>query len=311
MSDLISVIERLRYRRNLERMSQYHLARQIGVTRSALGAYESDRVAMPFSVGLAICRILNLNPRWVIEGKGLSGPFVEFSELKLSDDEVLIRAQDMCFELGYEVFLKNRLELWSQVHSEEELILSMVKDESGDPWVRSCSVRDLEEKRREFLEKAGSDPYPTMAETYRNLAKMSEDELELRRAGKTRSYTKRTEILENENKSLIEDKPLLYKACVVKGSLLSHWIDRANALVSHRGGKAALARHLGLTPQAIHGFLTGASAPSAENILRLQAWVIEAEAKKEIPGSAETLPGTETRKKKSDHENTQSSQESG
>jgi transcriptional regulator with XRE-family HTH domain len=266
---------------------------------------------MPFNVGMAICRILNLNPRWVVEGKGISAPFVALSDLKLSEDEVLIRSQGMGFEHGYELLLKHPLRLWAQTHSNEEIIHALVQGNPDEPWPRSLSVRDLEELRRDCLAKATSERNQIMAKTYRNQAKMAEEELALRRAGNTRSYTKRAEKPESANKPLQEYTAMVYKVSNMKGSLLSHWIDRANALVSHRGGKAALARDLGVSPQTIHAFLTGASAPSAENTLRLQAWVIETEAKKESSESVRAPSEPKTQTRKSDNENTRSSHEAG
>jgi len=86
----------------------------------------------------------------------------------------------------------------------------------------------------------------------------------------------------------------------------SHWQQlrkEVAAATVKRGCRAALARVLHVTPQALNEWLQGRSAPPAEQTLRLLKWVTAEEAtQKKRAGSAETRPARETRKRKSKHE---------
>jgi transcriptional regulator with XRE-family HTH domain len=67
------------------------------------------------------------------------------------------------------------------------------------------------------------------------------------------------------------------------------------------GEQALLAKRLGVTRQALNGWLSGAALPTAENTLQLLKWVEAEEAKqtKSSPGRVSPLPGRMTRKRKS------------
>jgi transcriptional regulator with XRE-family HTH domain len=72
-----------------------------------------------------------------------------------------------------------------------------------------------------------------------------------------------------------------------------------------RGVKAALARELGVTNQAVSEWLSGASAPKASTTLWLLNWVIAAEEanQKKRASQVAAQPALNTRAKKSKHEN--------
>ena len=82
------------------------------------------------------------------------------------------------------------------------------------------------------------------------------------------------------------------------------WEELRTILVSKTAlpdAKADLARYLGVSPAAVSQWRSGASAPTADNTLRILAWVngSEAESNKKRAGSAETRPALKTRKSKS------------
>jgi transcriptional regulator with XRE-family HTH domain len=76
----------------------------------------------------------------------------------------------------------------------------------------------------------------------------------------------------------------------------------ARATLAH-GAQSALARHLGISRQALNAWLSSAALPTAENTLQLLKWVEAEEAKttqqKSNPGRVCARPGRMTRNKKS------------
>lgn len=252
---------------------------------------------MPFAVGLALCRRLDLNPRWVVEGEGMEAPFVELSELGLPPADAFVMEHGLSFEEGYERLLKAKLTQWAESHSIEEIIFARGR-EGVEGWARKASIRELEEKLQEHSQKIKSDQ-ESLSGGHRTIALAAKRELELRRTGKTRKRRSFKNRSIGKNKMLSNGKTTVYIPSNVESSLLSHWIARANALLSHRGAKATLARHLGITKQALNAYLTEASAPSAEKALRLLQWVQETEAQKnEGPAGAQTPTGPVTLRRK-------------
>jgi transcriptional regulator with XRE-family HTH domain len=81
----------------------------------------------------------------------------------------------------------------------------------------------------------------------------------------------------------------------------SHWKQLRKAVKAatvKRGSRAALARKLHVTPQALNEWLQGRSAPPAEQTLRLLQFAAEAQ-QKQSAGSAVTPPAPKTRKSRS------------
>jgi hypothetical protein len=73
---------------------------------------------------------------------------------------------------------------------------------------------------------------------------------------------------------------------------------RAQRATEAFGAKAALARELTVTPQAVSEWLSGASAPDAENTLRVLEFVQAHEAKLKSPGSAINTTRAATRRRR-------------
>jgi transcriptional regulator with XRE-family HTH domain len=61
---------------------------------------------------------------------------------------------------------------------------------------------------------------------------------------------------------------------------LSELIDRARGLITKRGARSKLAKHLGVSRQAVSEWFTGKSYPGAETTLRLLKWVEQQERQK-------------------------------
>jgi transcriptional regulator with XRE-family HTH domain len=82
----------------------------------------------------------------------------------------------------------------------------------------------------------------------------------------------------------------------------SHWQQlrkEVAAVTAKRGSRAALARLLRVTPQALNEWLQGRSAPAAEQTLRLLEWVKAVEAKQKTSAESVSVarPARKTRRK--------------
>jgi transcriptional regulator with XRE-family HTH domain len=82
---------------------------------------------------------------------------------------------------------------------------------------------------------------------------------------------------------------------------LEDLMARVRAAVSDRGAKSGLAKHLGVSRQAVDQWLAGSTSPSAQTTLRLVAWLSGAQ-KQNGRGDAPAPPQPETRSDRK-HEN--------
>lgn len=63
--------QRLKYARRYRRITQNELAERIGVSRGAITNIELNKVKAPQQiVTAAICNALDINPEWLLYGKG-------------------------------------------------------------------------------------------------------------------------------------------------------------------------------------------------------------------------------------------------
>lgn len=76
---------------------------------------------------------------------------------------------------------------------------------------------------------------------------------------------------------------------------------RVRRCTTQRGMKAQLARFLGVPPQRLTDWFSGAIVPGGEVVLQLLEWVAAEEAKQQTKraGGASTRPALKTRKAKS------------
>ncbi len=90
-------------------------------------------------------------------------------------------------------------------------------------------------------------------------------------------------------------------------ALLENLITRATALTLRHGEQTELARFLKVTPQAVHAYLNGVSAPSAEITLQLQQWVEKKERESKSGSEGARTPSEpRTRKPRKSSEENQS-----
>ncbi len=89
-------------------------------------------------------------------------------------------------------------------------------------------------------------------------------------------------------------------------SLMNDLRMRLAKLTEKRGAQAALAREFGVSPQAVHQWITGNSAPEAETVLRLYRWANSPENKSKGSDTGATASKPQTQPKATDESKPQS-----
>ena len=97
-----AICTRLQKARESSRFSRVAFAGALGIPTLRLASYELGRVVLPYSVGVAACRQLNVNQRWLATGEIPMRPFFPVSR----DIEAAIKGRD-AFSDAYEFALKS------------------------------------------------------------------------------------------------------------------------------------------------------------------------------------------------------------
>ena len=113
---------------------------------------------------------------------------------------------------------------------------------------------------------------------------------------------------------VVDTQPKIQNKCIfMADSRDSYWQQLRKTIVektTQRGARAALARLLGVSPQALNEWLQDRSAPPAEQTLRLLRWVeqgAEQPQQQKCAGRASTRPAPKTRKEdQNDYEKSKS-----
>lgn len=66
--------------RKFKSLNQGELSRRIGLTRHQLANIESARVSLKAATALEICRVLDVNPKWLRDGTGEHWPMLKFDD---------------------------------------------------------------------------------------------------------------------------------------------------------------------------------------------------------------------------------------
>lgn len=135
---------RIREERTTERFSQEELAKEISITRMALANYEQGVSKLPFEIGMAICRRLDLSPRWLATGVGEKRPFVTPEQLGLNADQMKLPKRKVDFFLGFKQIVEEPLKLWEGSQSKDEWLKQML---AGGPekLAMRLSIAELEQ----------------------------------------------------------------------------------------------------------------------------------------------------------------------
>lgn len=101
----LSICRRLREARLLRKWSQPNLSRALGITRERLASIEYGRAPLRFDVALKLWNSLDLNQRWLAEGKEPRD-----SNVPIADELLAAIPKQMLFSEAYEKYLKRTVE---------------------------------------------------------------------------------------------------------------------------------------------------------------------------------------------------------
>lgn len=280
----ISICQRLRAWRETLSLPQSYVAKLMGVDRAYLAGVESGRAPVQYRHVFPLLNIRALNAHWLMTGTRSEKP-----------DKIAIPHPDSLGDkrlLFSEVYSAHLFDAESEIHFPggtigREIARSWI-EELAFQWVAEVKdsaldsfVNDLDRAAEKLLLGRRSP----QEEVAKRLPRLEE----LRRFGQARKAMLQNSNLQDNAKALISS-PL---------NRLDSLIARVNNATQSHGAKSDLARFLGVPPQRVREWLSGAKSPGGETTLRLLEWVTAEEAKQNAPaGATNTREGQQTRNKK-------------
>jgi DNA-binding phage protein len=248
------------------------MARVLGISRERLASYEYGRAPLRYGVADDFCLTCSVNQRWLAEGRPPSSYRVPIAE-KLSNTI----PRDMLFSEAFDRFLRNPIDHhlkevakavgWREQDLDASVGMHFVLHAGETP--ASNAARLMTTIFEPLMDRLPEDLYPQLFRTIYKAVKSFTLEHEL-------------ELLPEKQEKVVDDN-------TTTGSLhaavnpLSHWgqlLRQLRAATSARGEQAALARHLGLTRQAVSKWFSSTGEPSAEVALKALAWLQDKERKR-------------------------------
>lgn len=198
-------------------------------------------------------------------------------------------------------------------HLPVESLLSLDETERYQPeletrvLIAEHNLRVLRTKLRELIDSDFFKPVSPSVEIASGNAIESEvSELGQILARETRLHDSLPTEGQNKKQSMV-DSNRFHEQQQSSVAIYSSWAElreEIQMLTRARGARAALAREFGATRQAVDAWLTGVSAPTADNTLRLLKWVnsAKAEIKTKSAGSVTSTPDAADPKKEPSNE---------
>lgn len=310
----VDICHRLAQARRYACRSQAEFAKRLGMTRSQLANLESARVPLRFWTAWRFCYLANVNQYWLATGSGYMNPFVamdlsqyaDVSEAFLFSEAMHMKPLADTTELGVELELRGKLHeaiagyLTGYTHSFIPLlqaektidaILSGLdlgaRQGKGDLFEILMLLDDLCKAKLDGIASGNTE---------------ADDEIE-------RQWPRKTLVPKNASKQIVDSpsSPDSLPPVRTETKLPQNWSELRALLVKatqEPGAKARLAEAFNTTRQAVHKWLSGAGAPSADLALRLAAWATgPKQARKQSgPESAATVSGPAARSERIVHE---------
>ena len=110
----LAVAGRLRMKREELRFTLEELAKEAGITKSALQHYEYGAAPLPFTAGDAICRRLGLNQDWLATGAASADRWLDLSRFE-SGPSALQKAQKMTLWEACTGPLRSQFAEWREI----------------------------------------------------------------------------------------------------------------------------------------------------------------------------------------------------
>jgi len=264
-------------RTEIVKWSQPDLARELGITQNQLAGLEYARSPLRYVTARTLCDKCHVSQRWLATG---NLPIRVFIEVHISRERVI--PLDALFSQAYDEFLA-------------ELIEAELADLAKG---NHCKITDLDKHRRRIgmrwpVGTPGGDrvriyherlldwrlnklPPDEQIEIFKKLNEVLNQLLPgvgvLEKAEASHAKASTNNFLHGKD-SLDKGNDLKDDERVKKIVSLSDLIAKLREKTKMRGQKAALARELKITRQAVDQWLSGNSKPTAETTLKLLHWV--------------------------------------
>lgn len=284
-----AVCRRVGYiRKEIAKWSQPDLARELGITQNQLAGIEYERAPLRFWWGDLLCRRFNISQRWLARGELPQSPYWEIDPLEIErsvkpnagflwvfdrflDADTQELTQAVKDWVGNNAFLSGNY---------EDSILANIH-RAGQPRSKAMAfyIAKLILLRLHSL----PDPLKThygraLLEAERQFQKRYTSQIEKLLAacpGESKGNTSGPARIEaaanNLGKEGLDIQPYTPDTAGVKRKIhsLPDLMAAVRERTKFRGQKAALARELGVTRQAIDQWLSGNAKPSAETTFEL------------------------------------------
>jgi transcriptional regulator with XRE-family HTH domain len=230
-------------RTEIVKWSQPNLAKELGITQNQLAGLEYARNPLRYGIARILCDKCHISQRWLATG---DLPIRVFVDVHISYEKKI--ASNLLFSEAYDAFLA-------------KLVESELVDLAR---INHCEVADLDKHRRSIGTRwpvGVQAPIRTMKES------------EWPKSASER-FSKSKDMLDILRR--VSDD----EAVKAKPHSLPALISKLGELTSLRGQKAALARELKVSRQAVDQWLSGSSKPTAETTLKLLNWVEQQERQK-------------------------------
>lgn len=245
----LAICQRVRAERTGTLLDQPIFARSIGLSRDQLASIETGRVPVHAHIGITVCREMDINPLWLAFGDEFEQPrWIEFRFIvprqRSLFSEVVANQRDEYSRFRDATFVRDQPKLFKDTRE----------------------FRGLTDEQRAILALLEKWQIRIVPEDYWAL------ERHLRRAADAFDLVKGALTQHAKGRMLSRMKPHA-------GSSWANLRRRCISATRTPGAQAALARHLGLTRQAVSEWIRRDDrAPEADTTLRLLEWVTAEEA---------------------------------
>ena len=306
----IEICQRVREVRLAEKWSQPIFAKELGITRERLASYEYAKAPIVYELGRLICNRLNVNQRWLAEGRPPMRHCIDVSP----HAEALFPVR-ILFSEAYDKHLKGEIddriaELEEQLGAPLET--AVFDDALLDNWPPVGAP--LAQGAEFYLKRicgilAHAMPPEIQAKFFGHLITEAQKFSEAHK-NEMRDWLKESKERADRHAVRERENNLTLNAGAVTNQPMPSWPElkrRVEKLTEHRGAKTILARRCKVTRQAVTTWLKGNVQPGAEATLRLLDWVTEEEAKPQKSGNdADTSNPPKTQTKEPTDENRKS-----
>ena len=266
-------------RTEIVKWSQPDLARELNITQNQLAGLEYALSPLRYGVGRILCDKCHVSQRWLATG---NLPIRVFVEIHSARERQI--PSDALFSCAYDEFLDElvtpELEAIARGNHCKVADLDKHRRQIGMRWTVGTPQGDAARIYHERILnwRVPQLPPAVQIKVFRQLNAVLDQlppfgQTALTDGDEIRTEPKASFLCKG---SLDKENPIVYDAGVkAKIRSLPDLVKRLRDLTKLRGKKAALARDLQVSRQAVDQWLSEKTAPTAETALKLLAWVEE------------------------------------